>query len=117
MKTHPPLSRQRASRSAAPSSRGTVSVAVEAPPLGQDMVLSYRWVWYLLSLFIPFSGMLVALLLYDQDSQEIRKVGRNCLLIAFLVWVIFPLVVFFVLLLVSVLAFADWFTDILSPTD
>lgn len=81
------------------------------------MVLSYRWVWYLLSLFVPFVGLLIALFLYDQDSREARKVGRNCLLIAFLVWVVLPLLVFFALLLVSVLALADWFTNVMSPTD
>ncbi len=100
------------------TSRGVrVSAAGGAADTEQGMVLSYRWVWYLLSFFIPFSGMLIALFLYDQDSREVWKVGRNCLLIAFIVWVILPLVVLFTLFLVCVLAFADWFTDILSPTD
>jgi hypothetical protein len=117
MKTQSTLSRPRAVRATARPALAPASITVPAAVVGQDMVLSYRWVWYLLSLFIPFSGLLIALFLYDQDSREVRKVGRNCLLIAFLVWVILPLVVLFALLLVSVLAFADWFTDILSPTD
>jgi hypothetical protein len=91
--------------------------AVVAETMGPDMAVSYRWVWYLLSFFVPFSGLLIALFLYDQDSREVRKVGRNCLLIAFLVWVLLPLLVFLALLLVSVLALADWVANIMSPTD
>ena len=118
MKSITPSLRSRASRLVAASPQGAAAITVPAAAvIGQDMVLSYRWVWYLLSFFIPFSGLLIALFLYDQDSREVRKVGRNCLLIAFLVWVILPLVVLFALLLVTALAFADWFTDLLSPTD
>ncbi len=117
MKNQPMIPRPRASRLAAASPQGPASLGVEAPVMEQDIALSYRWLWYLLSIFIPFSGMLIALLLYDQDSREIRKVGRNCLLIAFLVWVIFPLAVLFALLLAGVLAMADFFSDLVSPTD
>src|SRR5271154_1674400 len=64
-------------------------------PIIQEVVptsaaISLRWFWYLLSIFVPFAGILVALLLYDQDSREVRKVGRNCLLIGFLIWVLLP---------------------------
>ncbi|HTC19752.1 MAG TPA: hypothetical protein VK859_02825 [bacterium] len=116
MKNQPRPARLKALRADARPSSAARAAVVE-PAVGQDMVLSYRWVWYLLSLFVPFAGLLIALFLYDQDSREIRKVGRNCLLIAFLVWVVLPLLVFLALLLVSVLALADWFTNIVSPTD
>jgi hypothetical protein len=117
MKNTASLPRKRTVRVPVISPIEASSAAVVGAGAGQNMVLSYRWVWYLFSLFIPFSGLLIALFLYDQDSRDVRKVGRNCLLIAFLVWVILPLVVLFALVLVSVLAFADWFADILTPTD
>jgi len=83
----------------------------------QDMTASYRWVWYLLSLFVPFSGFLIALFLYDRDSREVRKVGRNCLLIAFLFWVVLPLAFLFILFLFSAMAIAGWVTDMMGQAD
>jgi hypothetical protein len=116
MRKRPPSARSKAVPAGNFPLRIAPGAAVEAA-VGQDMVVSYRWVWYLLSLFVPFVGLLIALFLYDRDSREVRKVGRNCLLIAFLVWVVLPLLVFLSLLLVGVLALADWFTNIMSPAD
>jgi hypothetical protein len=116
MRKEPPSTRPKAVRAVNFPPRMAPGAVVETA-VGQDMTVSYRWIWYLLSFFVPFAGLLIALFLYDRDSREVRKVGRNCLLIAFLVWVVVPLLVFLALLLVGVLALADWFTNIMSPTD
>jgi single-stranded DNA-specific DHH superfamily exonuclease len=82
----------------------------------KNVVTSYRWGWYGLSFFVPLSGILIGLFLYDQDSRDVRKVGRNCLFIGFLVWVVFPLLVAmavaFFLALAAIGAIAD-----MMPTD
>src|SRR5258708_13791226 len=94
---------------------------LQLPPVagtpGQDGIISYRWIWYFLSFFVPFAGILTALFLYDQESWEVRKVGRNCLLIGFLVWVVFPLAVFMGLLLLGMMAVAGAVSGAISPTD
>ena len=82
----------------------------------KNVVTSYRWGWYGLSLFVPLSGILIGLFLYDQDSRDVRKVGRNCLFIGFLVWVVFPLLVGMFVAFFLVLAALGVVADIL-PTD
>ncbi len=82
----------------------------------QNVITSFRWGWYLLSLFVPFAGIFVALLLYDQDSRDVRKVGRNCLLIGFLIWVVFPLMMFLTFLFLGAIAAFSWASDMM-PTD
>lgn len=84
---------------------------------GTEGIISYRWVWYLLSLFVPFAGMLVALFLYDQEAWDVRKIGRNCLLITFVVWVLLPILVFLGILLILALAAAGVVSNALSPMD
>jgi hypothetical protein len=82
----------------------------------QNVVTSFRWGWYLLSLFVPFAGIFIALLLYDQDSREVRKVGRNCLLISFLIWVVFPVLMFLAFLFLAAIAAFSWVSDMM-PAD
>ena len=82
-----------------------------------DGILSYRWVWYFLSVFVPLAGILIALFLYDQESREIRKIGRNCLLVSFVLWIVFPILVFMLLLLVGIVAAAGLFSSVFSATD
>lgn len=94
------------------------SAKVPAAPAGAtDGITSYRWVWYLLSLFVPFAGILIAMFLYDQESWEVRKIGRNCLLIAFVLWILFPILAFMMVLLVLAVAVAGSVSDAVSPTD
>ena|SRR5579872_5900425 len=82
----------------------------------QNAITSFRWGWYLLSLFVPFAGIFVALLLYDQDSREVRKVGRNCLLIGFIIWIVFPVLMLLAFLLIGALAAFSWVSDMM-PAD
>lgn len=63
------------------------------------------------------AGILVALILYDQDDREVRKVGRTCLLISFLVWVVMPFLVFVGLLFLGALAVAGLASNVLSQMD
>lgn len=90
--------------------------SIPFPEDNKNIVTSYRWGWYGLSLFVPLSGILIGLFLYDQDLREVRKVGRNCLFIGFIIWVIFPLlvamVVAFFLAMAAIGAVAD-----MMPTD
>ena len=80
-----------------------------------NLVTAHRWAWYALSFFIPFCGILVGLFLYDQDSREVRRVGRNCLLTGFLVWVVFPLAIAAALLLVMALTAMSLLGQVLQP--
>ena len=91
-------------------------VSPGAQGLEQNVITSFRWGWYLLSLFVPFAGIFVALLLYDQDSRDVRKVGRNCLLIGFLIWVVFPLMMILTFLFLGAMAAFSWASDMM-PTD
>ena len=78
------------------------------------MTLSFRWGWYLISLFVPFAGILIALFLYDRDEKEVRRIGRNCLLIGFVFWVLAPLFIGFLVLVYTVLCMAGWVTDVMD---
>ncbi len=80
-------------------------------PAEPNLVTSNRWAWYGLSLFIPFCGIFIGLFLYDQDSREVRQVGRACLFIGFLVWVVFPVAVLVALVLVGTIALAALFSQ------
>jgi hypothetical protein len=84
---------------------------------GSEGITSYRWVWYFLSLCVPFAGILIALFLYDQNSWEVRKIGRNCLLIAFILWILFPILVLMMVLFGIAVAVASSVSDAVSPTD
>lgn len=92
----------------------TTPVIAAPVPSAPDMVSSYRWVWYLLSLFVPFAGILVALFLYDRDEKEVRRVGRNCLLIGFVFWVLIPLFIGFLVLVYAILSMAGWISDVVD---
>lgn len=86
-------------------------------PAPVSAAVSLRWLWYLLSVYIPFTGILIALFLYDQDSREVRKVGRNCLLIGFLVWVLLPALALLAFVLMLVLGLLSLAADMMPPTD
>jgi len=79
-------------------------------------IVSTRWFWYLLSLFMPLSGILIALFLYDHNDRASRKVGRNCLLIGFLIWVLFPCLLLMAFFFLAAVALIGWVTS-LMPTD
>jgi hypothetical protein len=106
-------------RSGRTSPKVSSTALVRVQPLSQtsDGVVSYTWVWYLLSVFVPFAGILIALFLYDQENWNVRKIGRNCLLIAFALWILLPILFFMMALLVTILALAGSVSDAVSPTD
>ncbi len=108
--------RNRTAPMVSPATVTPVKVSV-APSGATDGITSYRWVWYFLSLFVPFAGILIALFLYDQESWEVRKIGRNCLLIAFVLWILFPILVFMMILLAVAVAIASSVSDAVAPTD
>ena len=93
------------------------TAAPTGAPEPADLITASRWGWYGLSLLVPFAGIFIALFLYDQDSREIRKVGRNCLLIGFLVWVVFPVMVFMTLVLAGTLAVLSWISQAMPSVD
>ncbi|HEY5039174.1 MAG TPA: hypothetical protein VIJ93_08905 [bacterium] len=98
-------------------SASTVSRFTPAAEEDRDIVTGYRWGWYFLSAFIPFAGFFVAYFLYDQDSRDVRKVGRNCLLIGFLLWVVLPVLMVLCLLLVMALTAFSWISDSFPSAD
>ena len=97
--------------------RSSRSAAAEASDGNRNVVTSYRWGWYGLSFFVPLAGILIGLFLYDQDSRDVRKVGRNCLFISFLVWVVFPILVVIVVLLFCALAVVSMISDMMPSAD
>ncbi len=96
-----------------PAKKSRPAVPIQAP----DGVTSYTWVWYLLSVFVPFAGILIALFLYDQQDWSIRKIGRNCLLIAFVLWILLPFLFLMLALFITALAVAGSVSDAVAPTD
>ncbi|HJT25157.1 MAG TPA: hypothetical protein VJ873_11325 [bacterium] len=97
---------------------GTPSGLVSPDPVvPADGITSYTWVWYLLSVFVPFAGILIALFLFDQENWHVRKIGRNCLLITFVLWILLPILVFMLVLLAVALAIASSVSNAISPTD
>jgi hypothetical protein len=97
-----------------PLARRSAEDKTAAPETESNLVTSYRWAWVGLSVFIPFAGIFIGLFLYDQDSREVRKVGRACLFIGFLVWIVFPLAILTALFLVGMLALATLFSQAVS---
>ena len=100
-----------------PPASKTLSPLPVAPAAPPDGVTSYTWVWYLLSVFVPFAGIFIALFLYDQENWNVRKIGRNCLLIAFVLWILLPIMLSMLVLLVVALAVASTVSNAISPTD
>jgi cation transport ATPase len=64
-----------------------------------------------LSLGVPFAGVLIGLFLYDHASRTVRLIGRNSLLIGFVVWVLMPLALVVLLSLLGALAAMDWLSN------
>jgi hypothetical protein len=96
--------------------RAIVETLVQEP-VPVSAAVSLRWLWYALSIFIPYSGIFIALFLYDQDSREVRQVGRNCLLIGFLIWVLLPALALLAFAMVLVLGLLSLAADMMPPTD
>jgi hypothetical protein len=93
-----------------------ISTSIKTTEENRNLVTSFRWGWYGLAFFVPFAGILTGLFLYDQDSREVRKVGRNCLFIGFLVWVVFPVLILLVVTVFFALTAVNWIVDMV-PTD
>lgn len=96
---------------AAPST--TVEKTAGGEPDNENVVTSYRWAWYGLSLLVPFAGIFIAIFLYDQESHEVRKVGRNCLIIGFLFWIVFPVLMMLAIFLMVILVGFQMLSDVL----
>ncbi len=92
-------------------------IPAPVPTLAPDGITSYTWVWYLLSVFVPFAGILIALFLYDQENWTVRKIGRNCLLIAFVLWILLPILFLMLALLITAIAVAGSVSDAVAPSD
>jgi len=101
----------------AATSSAAAKASLEEARESSNLVTSYRWGWYGLSLLVPFAGIFIGLFLYDQDSREVRKVGRNCLFIGFLIWVLFPLLVLMAFFLIGTLAIFSWVSQALPSAD
>jgi hypothetical protein len=89
-------------------------LAVSAPQESSEPK-SFRWLWYLLSLAMPFAGVVIGIFLYDHDSRSVRLIGRNSLLIGFVVWVLMPLALILLVALLGAVAAMDWIANIVPP--
>lgn len=89
-------------------------LAVAAPQESNEPK-SFRWLWYLLSLALPFAGVVIGIFLYDHDSRSVRLIGRNSLLIGFVVWVLMPLALILLVALLGAVAAMDWIANIVPP--
>ncbi len=96
------------------------SPVVQLPSTGpaptEDPVYSFRWGWYALSVMIPFAGILLGIFLYDQPERPARRVGRNSLLIGFILWVVLPLAVALMLLILVSMSAVGWLSSLMPPT-
>jgi len=66
-----------------------------------ETVVAFRWPLYLASLSMPFAGIVIALFLIGSDSKPVRGVAQVCLWIGFLLWVLLPAFLLFVLIVVA----------------
>jgi hypothetical protein len=80
-----------------------------------DPVFGFRWGWYSLSVLVPLAGILIGLFLYEQESRDARRVGRNALLIGFVLWVILPVAVATLLLVLGAVSALGWFSSLMPP--
>jgi hypothetical protein len=46
-----------------------------------------RTLLYIISLLIPVAGIILGIIYYVKPDPELKRVGRNCILIAVIVWV------------------------------
>jgi len=53
----------------------------------------------------------VGLFFYDSESHRVRRVGRNCLLIGFAIWVLLPALMTISLLLLGAVTLAEWLSQ------
>ena len=86
-------------------------------PVSVDPIASFRWGWYALSILIPFAGILLGIFLYDQPDRPARMVGRNALLIGFILWVVLPLAVGLMLLVLASMSAVGWLSSLMPPTN
>ncbi len=85
---------------------------VSDPIAAADPVVFHRWGWYLLALLVPLGGIFAGLFLYDAADDSARRVGRNCLLISFVLWVILPIIVAVSVLLLGFFTVVSWLAQV-----
>lgn len=51
-----------------------------------------RTLFYILSFLIPIAGIIIGIIYYMKPEPELKRFGRNCILIAVLVWAIVAIV-------------------------
>jgi hypothetical protein len=78
--------------------------------------MSFRWGWYLLSLLIPFAGVLIGIFLYDRESRLARRVGRTSLILGFTLWVLLPMAICFLLVLLGAVTVLSWVSSLMPPS-
>jgi len=81
-----------------------------------DPTVSFRWGWYLLSVFVPFAGILFGIFFYGSESSSARRVGRTCLILGFVLWVVLPLAVGFLLILLGALTAMNFLSGLMPPS-
>jgi|GEM_PF-2561252 len=51
-----------------------------------------RTLFYILSFLVPIAGIIIGIIYYMKPEPELKRFGRNCILIAVLVWAVVAIV-------------------------
>jgi predicted RNA-binding Zn-ribbon protein involved in translation (DUF1610 family) len=61
-------------------------------PQQETLSSGMRALLYIISFLIPIAGIILGIVYYVKPDPEMKRVGRNCMIIAVLVWVIIALI-------------------------
>lgn len=63
---------------------------------------------YIVSFLVPIGGIILGIIYYAKPDPEMKRVGKNCIIIAVLVWVIIAL--FYIAIFALVVSVSNIFT-------
>jgi hypothetical protein len=61
-----------------------------------------RALFYIISVLIPIAGIILGIIYYVKPEPDLKRVGRNCIIIAVVVWAVAAIVALSVVFLVSI---------------
>jgi hypothetical protein len=65
-----------------------------------------------MSVVVPLGGIFAGLFLYDSADPAARRVGRNCLMTGFTLWVLVPLLLAAAVLLLGIFTLFSWLAQV-----
>jgi len=61
-------------------------------PQQETLSSGMRALMYIISFLVPIAGIVLGIIYYVKPDPEMKRVGKNCIIIAILVWVIIALI-------------------------